>query len=149
MIEQIHHVAILTHDIHAAIDHYVETLGCLRKDPIDVEKPGLRWKSVLLPIGSEEGSTALQLIEPLEGPGKDQLQVQGEGAIFEIGFKCKDAVAFADRLQSKDMPPSDLTEQPLDDPPMTSKYGNRFFILPGQHSRGTRLEFVEFASETK
>ena len=41
MINQIHHVAILTSDINAAIDHYVELLGCERKEAIDVEKPGL------------------------------------------------------------------------------------------------------------
>ena len=67
MIRQIHHVAILTNDIDAAINHYVDLIGCEKAGPIDVEKPGLRWRSVLLPIGN--GTTALQLIQPLEGPG--------------------------------------------------------------------------------
>jgi len=146
MIDQIHHVAILTHDIEAAIEHYVKLLGCTRKEPADIEKPGLKWRSVLLPIGGEDGSTALQLIQPLEGPGKQQLEEQGEGALFEIGFKCADADAFVKHLHQEGAQQGDLLEYPIDEPYMTSKYGNKFFILPRQHSRGTRLEFVEFAN---
>ena len=144
MINQIHHVAILTHDIDAAIEHYIALLGCERKEAMDVRKPGLHWRSVLLPIGGETGTTALQLIQPLEGPGKQQLETQGEGALFEIGFKCADAEAFVSHLNAGGRKQADLTEQPLEEACMTSKYGNKFFILPPDQSRGTRLEFVQF-----
>ena len=143
MINQIHHVAILTSDIEAAIEHYVDLLGCVRKEPIDVEKPGLKWRSVLLPIGN--GTTALQLIEPLEGPGVEQLQRSGEGTLFEIGFNCQDVEAFGDHLSGRQIPPSDLTENALDEKYLQSKYGNRFYIVPANQSRGTRLEFVQFS----
>ena len=142
MIDQIHHVAILTEDIESAIQHYVDVLGCEPKEPIDVEKPGLRWRSVLLPIGN--GTTALQLIQPLEGPGVDQLRQGGEGTLFEIGFACADAVAFGEHLREREIDPSDLTENPLQEQFLQSKYGNRFYIVPPMKSRGTRLEFVEF-----
>jgi len=145
MINQIHHVAILTSDINAAIDHYVQLLGCERNEPIDVEKPGLRWRSVLLPIGN--GTTALQLIEPLEGPGFEQLQQQGEGALFEIGFNCADAEVFGDHLIEHGAAPADLTERQLEEKFLQSKYGNRFYIVPPNQSRGTRLEFVQFQTE--
>ena len=142
MINQIHHVAILTTDIEAAIDHYVDLLGCARQEPIDVSKPGLRWRSVLLPLGN--GTTALQLIEPLEGPGLEQLRRCGEGTLFEIGFDCDDIETFGDHLAARDITPSDLTEIPLDDKYLESKYGNRYYIVPPGDSRATRLEFVQF-----
>ena len=144
MIEQIHHVAILTKDIEAAVDHYVDMLGCERKEPLIVEKPGLRWRSVLLPIGN--GTTALQLIEPLEGPGVEQLRLGGEGTLFEIGFACTDVEAFGSHLQQREIAPSDLTENALQEKYLQSKYGNRFYIVPPENSRGTRLEFVQFCS---
>ena len=139
MINHIHHVAILTSDIEPAIDHYVELLGCERKTPV---KPGLHWLSVLLPIGN--GMTALQLIQPLEGPGVEELKKNGEGTLFEIGFKCSDAEVFSDHLKNRNMTPADLSETPIESKCMVSKFGNRFFIVPRDKSRGTRLEFVEF-----
>jgi len=143
MINQIHHVAILTKDIEASIRHYVDLLGCKLADPIDVEKPGLRWRSVLLPIGN--GTTALQLIEPLEGPGVDELKNGGEGTLFEIGFNCADAENFALHLGERNITPTDLNEDAMDQTYMVSKYGNRFYIVPRDKSRGTRLEFVQFS----
>ncbi len=143
MINQIHHVAILTSDIESATNHYVELLGCEYRDPIDVEKPGLRWRTVLLPIGN--GSTALQLIEPTEGPGVEQLAKQGEGALFEIGFNCADVESFGEHLISHNAAPADLTGEQLNEKFLQSKYGNRFYIVPPDKSRGTRLEFVQFS----
>ena len=142
MINQIHHVAILTRDITAAINHYVDLLGCEQKDPIDVEKPGLRWKSVLLPIGN--GTTALQLIQPLEGPGLEELERGGEGTLFEIGFDCADAEGFGKHLKEPQVDPADLKEEAIEEAYMQSKYGNRFYVVPKKQSRGTRLEFVQF-----
>jgi catechol 2,3-dioxygenase-like lactoylglutathione lyase family enzyme len=143
MINQIHHVAILTKDIDASIRHYVDLLGCESADPIEVRKPGLRWRSVLLPIGN--GTTALQLIEPLEGPGVEEIENGGEGTLFEIGFNCADAETFAHHLNKHDITPSDLNENPIEGTHLTSKYGNRFYIVPRDKSRGTRLEFVQFS----
>jgi catechol 2,3-dioxygenase-like lactoylglutathione lyase family enzyme len=145
MIQQIHHVAILTQDIDTSIKHYVDLLGCEKAEPMDVIKPGLRWRSVLLPIGN--GTTALQLIQPLEGPGVEELARSGEGTLFEIGFACEDAEAFGEHLQERAVKPADLTEQALEEKYLQSKYGNRFFIVPRKKSRGTRLEFVQFSNK--
>lgn len=144
MISQIHHVAILTRDIEKAIQHYVDLLGCEEKEPATVEKPGLHWRTVLLPLGN--GTTALQLIEPLEGPGVDELARGGEGALFEIGFRCEDIEGFHSHLQQRDIPASDLREMPLEEPHLVSKFGNKYFVVPREKSRGTRLECVEFSS---
>jgi catechol 2,3-dioxygenase-like lactoylglutathione lyase family enzyme len=145
MIQQIHHVAILTKDIDAAIKHYVDLLGCEMADPIDVEKPGVRWRTVLLSIGN--GTTALQLIQPLEGPGVEELERGGEGTLFEIGFACEDAEAFGQHLKGRAIDPSGLKEESLEENYLQSKYGNRFFIVPREKSRGTRLEFVQFCDK--
>ena len=142
MIQQIHHIAILTEDMDTAIQHYVDLLGCEMAEPIDVEKPGVHWRTVLLPIGN--GTTALQLIQPLEGPGVEELERGGEGTLFEIGFACEDAEAFGQHLQKREIKPSNLAEEPLQEKYLQSKYGNRFFIVPREKSRGTRLEFVQF-----
>ena len=142
MIRQIHHVAILTSDIEAAIGHYVDLIGCQRRDPVDIQKHGLKWRSVLLPIGNQ--TTALQLIQPLEGPGVEELNARGEGALFEVGFVCEDADAFVENLRARVVAPSDLAEAAIDTNYIISKYGNRYFIVPRQKSRGTRLEFIQF-----
>ncbi len=144
MIRRIHHVAILTRDIDAAIKHYVDLIGCETAEPIDVDKPGMRWRSVLLPIGN--GTTALQLIQPLEGPGVEALEQGGEGTVFEIGFACEDVEAFGQHLALRGIEPADLAGQPLADKYMKSKYGNRVFIISREDSRGTRLEIVQFCN---
>lgn len=144
MIKQVHHVAILTKDIEQAIRHYVDLLGCEEKEPATVEKPGLHWRTVLLPVGN--GTTAIQLIEPHEGPGVEELRRGGEGALFEIGFHCEDVETFGDHLGKREIPPSDLLEEPLQEPYLTSKFGNRYYIVPRKRSRGTRLEFVQFCN---
>jgi len=144
MISQIHHVAILTSDIDKAIEHYADLLGCERKEPATVEKPGVHWRTVMLPLG--DGTTALQLIEPHEGPGVAELEKGGEGALFEIGFRCDDIEAFNGHLAARETSPGDLREEPLDEPYLTSAFGNRYFIVPRDRSRGTRLEFVQFCN---
>ena len=143
MISQIHHVAILTADIDAAIRHYVDLLGCEAKEPATVEKPGVHWRTVLLPVGTN-GGTALQLIEPHEGPGVDELARGGEGTLFEIGFRCEDIEAFHDHLEERGIDASDLREEPIEEGYLESKYGNRYFIVPRSQSRGTRVEVVQF-----
>ena len=143
MISALHHVAILTADIEAAIDHYVDLIDCERKEPATVEKPGLHWRTVLLSIG--DGRTALQLIEPHEGPGVEELQRGGEGALFEIGFRCENIEAFGDHLAQRDIPASDLLEKPLQERYLTSTFGNKYYITPREKSRGTRLEIVQFS----
>jgi len=141
MIRQIHHVAILTSDIETAIQHYVKVMGCQAKEPTTVERPGVRWRTVLLPIGN--GSTSLQLIEPHEGPGVRELQDGGEGTLFEIGLQCESIEAFHDHLDHLSIEPGDLRGQPLDSRYLESKFGNCYFIIPKDQSRGTRLEIVQ------
>lgn len=147
MITQIHHVAILTSDITTAIRHYVELIGCAAQEPTTVEKPGVRWRTVLLPLGN--GSTSLQLIEPHEGPGMKQLRDGGEGTLFEIGFQCNNIEAFHDHLDERKIQPSDLAGRPLDCRYIESKFGNRYFIVSGDQSRGTRLEFVQICKSQR
>ena len=141
MISQIHHVAILTSNIEKAIRHYVDLLGCEEKEAVTVEKPGVHWRTVMLPMGN--GTTSLQLIEPIEGPGVEELQRGGEGTLFEIGFQCEDIEAFHGHLGKRSIQPGDLREEAIDEKYMTSKFGNRYFIVPRDKSQGTRLEFVQ------
>lgn len=142
MITGIQHVAILTHDIEQAIDRFCDLIGCERKDPAQVDKPGVRLRTVMLPL-NPGSKTFLQLIEPQEGPGVEELRKGGEGAIFEIGFETDDIEQFNEHLGQRDITPTDLAGGALPGKFITSKFGNRYFIVQPDDTEGTRLEFVQ------
>ena len=143
MLTHIQHVAVLTSNMEEAMAYYVELLEIDRPpEVIDVDRPGVTLRTVMLPVGTD-GRTFVQIIEPCEGPGVEELARGGEGALFEIGFEVDDIEAFADRMQTRGIQPSDLAERPIEQKYMESKYGNRYFILPGEKCRGTRTEVVQ------
>ena len=78
MITNLHHVAILTCNMEEAINYYTELLGCDPPAIAKVDKPGMKLLSALIHIGPS-GSTYMQLIEPSEGPGVEELASGGEG----------------------------------------------------------------------
>ena len=142
MIKQLHHVAILTSNIEEAIQYYCKLLGCQARDPVEVDKGGARLRTVMLPLGPS-GTTFLQLIEPEQGPGVEELKRTGEGVIFEIGFQTEDIESFHSHLATMGIEASDLCENPIQKKYLESKYGNRYFVLPRSMARGSRLEIVQ------
>ena len=144
MVKNLHHVAILTKNIEDAVAYYQDMLGCEEVKIADVALPGVKMKSAMLPIG--DGTTSLQIIEPNEGPGVKELAERGEGALLEVAFQVEDAEAFSDKMKARGVSPCTINEQPIDDKYTVSKFGNRYFILPGDKMRGTRIEVVQVMS---
>jgi len=142
MIKGIQHVAILTEDIDAAIAYYERFLECTVPPVVDLERPGLKWRTVMLPIGCGSGQF-LQIIQPLEGPGRRELERGGEGTLFEIGFEVDDIEQLHGRLLNDDIKAGDLCEAPLEGKYFESKRGNRIFVLPRDKTRHTRIECVQ------
>ena len=148
MITNLHHVAILTSDMQEAVKYYVEFLGCPSPNVVQVDKPGMKLKSALLPIGPD-GKTSLQIIEPCEGPGVKELAQRGEGALLEMAFEVDDAEEFSDRMATRGVRPHNIAEQPIEEKYITSKFGNKYYILPANKMRGTRIEIVEVVKPAK
>ena len=120
MISGLHHVAVLTADIDAAVAQYVALLGGQTPRQVLVDRPGVKLKSAMLPLG-KTGATFLQIIQPIEGPGVEELQ---RGAS-----------------------PLDLAERPITQNFIPSKYGNRYSFVPRSITRGTRVEIVQVMRE--
>ena len=142
MITNLHHVAILTSNMEDAIEYYTNLLGGQMPRIAEVDRPGVKLKSAMLPIGPS-GETYLQLIEPSEGPGVAELERGGEGTLFEVGFQVEDIEAYHDQMDARGIKPLDLAGDSIEDKYIESKFGNRYFFLPKNYTRGTRLEFVQ------
>ncbi len=142
MITNLHHVAILTSNIEEAIQFYTNLLGGQSPRIAEVDRPGVKLKSAMLPIGPT-GDTYLQLIEPSEGPGVAELERGGEGTLFEVGFQVDDLADLHDQMDAREIRPQDLAGDSIEDKFIESKFGNRYFFLPKDKTRGTRLEFVQ------
>jgi catechol 2,3-dioxygenase-like lactoylglutathione lyase family enzyme len=146
MISGLHHVAVLTADIDAAVAQYVALLGGQTPRQVLVDRPGVRLKSAMLPLG-KTGATFLQIIQPIEGPGVEELQRGGEGALFEVGFQVEDIEGFNGALRARGASPLDLAERPITQNFIPSKYGNRYSFVPRSITRGTRVEIVQVMRE--
>ena len=146
MISGLHHVAVLTADIDAAVAQYVALLGGQTPRQVLVDRPGVKLKSAMLPLG-KTGATFLQIIQPIEGPGVEELQRGGEGALFEVGFKVEDIEDFNGTLRARGASPLDLAERPITQNFIPSKYGNRYSFVPRSITRGTRVEIVQVMRE--
>lgn len=142
MIARIHHVAILTSNMEDAIMHFSMLLGCSSPRVFQADSPGLKFRSAMLPIGTS-GETYLQFIEPSEGPGAEELSRDGEGRLFEVGFQVDDIEDFYERMVAKGIFPVDIKGQPIESKFIVSKFGNRYFFLPKDKTRGTRVEVVQ------
>ena len=148
MITNLHHVAILTSNLDEAITYYVDLLDCQEPKIAEVDKPGMKLRSAMLPIGPS-GDTFLQIIEPELGPGVKELAQDGEGTLFEMAFQTDDIEDFADKMLDRGITPSNIAEQPIQEKYIQSKFGNRYFILPGKQLRGTRVEVVQMMALQK
>jgi hypothetical protein len=95
-----------------------------------VDQPGVKLKSAMLPLG-KVGKTFLQIIQPIEGPGVEELRRGGEGTLFEVGFEVEDIEDFNGALRARGASPLDLAERPIAQNFIPSKYGNRY-SCPGQ-----------------
>jgi len=142
MITNLHHVAILTSNLVEAINYYTDLLDCQKPKIADVDKPGVKLKSAMLPIGPG-GNTFLQIIEPELGPGVKELTEGGEGTLFEMAFETDNIEEFADKMLVGKITPCNIAEQSINEKYITSKFGSRYFILSGKSLRGTRIEIVQ------
>jgi len=125
-----------------AIKYYTELLGCQAPRIAQVDRPGVKLRSAMLPIGPT-GETYLQIIEPSEGPGVEELKRGGEGTLLEVGFQVDDIEELYERMTAKGITPVDLAGQPISDKYIVSKFGNRYFFLPKDKTRGTKIEAVQ------
>ena len=148
MITSLHHVAVLTSNLEEAIKYYLELLGCQSPRIAEFDKPGVKLRSAMLPLGPS-GATYLQILEPHQGPGVKELADGGEGTLFEMAFQVNDVEEFAGRMKAKGIPPSDIAERPIKEKYIESKFGNRYFILAGGKTRGARIEIVQVVQSAK
>ena len=142
MITNLHHVAILTSNMEDAIEYYTNLLGVQTPRIVEVNRPGIKLRSAMLPIGPS-GETYLQRIEPSLGPGVAELERGGDGTLFEVGFQVDNIEAFHDQMDTREIRPQDLAGDSIEDKYIESKFGNRYFFLPKDKTKGTRLEFVQ------
>jgi hypothetical protein len=125
-----------------SLAYYEELLGCKAPRVAEVDRPGVILKSAMLPLGPA-GETYLQILEPSEGPGVEELARGGEGTIREIGFQVDDIEELYDRLVAKGIHPVDLQGRAITGKYIQSTFGNRYFLLPRDKTRGTQIEVVQ------
>jgi catechol 2,3-dioxygenase-like lactoylglutathione lyase family enzyme len=142
VISGLHHVAILTADLDAAVVQFTALLGAEAPRFVLVDQPGVKLKSAMLPLGPAK-TTFLQIIEPIEGPGVEELQRGGEGTLFEVGFEVENIEDFNRALRARNAGPLDLAERPIAENFIPSRYGNRYSFVPKSMTRGTRVEVVQ------
>jgi catechol 2,3-dioxygenase-like lactoylglutathione lyase family enzyme len=143
---KLHHVGILTSNIQQSIDWFADCFGCPKPKVTHVDKPGLRLKTAMLPIGS---AGYIQIIQPLEGPGVSELRAQGDGALYEIALEVEDIEEFHDRLTEKGIVPTDFVGNPLSSNFVTAASGTKYFYLPLAQTRGTRIEVIQPAVQQR
>ena len=148
MIRRLHHVGIVTANIEQTLRFYVTALGCDAVNIVRVDKPGLKLKTAMVPLGAGSG-THLQLIEPEVGIGVRELAEQGDGAIIEMALEVDDIEKAHDRMHRREIPPVSILGEPLREKFVTAASGNKYFYLPKAKTRGTSIEFIEVASKGK
>jgi hypothetical protein len=142
MISGLHHVAILTADFDAAVTHFAALLEVEAPRQVSVDQGGIKLRSAMLPLG-KAGTTFLQIIQPIEGPGVEALKRGGEGTLFEVGFQVDDIEGFNAALRERDATPVDMMGRPIAANFIPSKFGNRYSFVPTSITRGTRVEIVQ------
>lgn len=139
MIRRLHHVGIVTANIEAALRHYAEVFGCEMTQILSVDKPGMKLRTVMLSVGESH----LQLLEPESGLGLDDLKNGGEGAIFEMALEVSDIEEMYDRMKARNIEPVNIVGEPLQTKFHVASSGNRYFYLPRNKMRGTRIEIYQ------
>jgi catechol 2,3-dioxygenase-like lactoylglutathione lyase family enzyme len=141
-IKRIHHVGILTADIEAAVESYSLLLHNRPPRIVDVARPAVRLRSAMIPVGEGSG-THVQLIQPVEGPGVNELEKGGEGVLYEVAFEVADIAAANKAARQAGEFPTDLAGDTFEGPYLTASSGSRYFYLQPTAQRGTRLELIE------
>jgi catechol 2,3-dioxygenase-like lactoylglutathione lyase family enzyme len=141
-ITRIHHVGILTADISAAVEVYAELLQNRPPRIVDVAREAIRLRSAMIPVGHGSG-TYVQLIQPQEGPGVDELADGRDGALFEVAFEVEDVEAAVAAARREGDTPTDLAGIPIAGAYLTASSGNRYFYLQPTQARATRMEFIQ------
>lgn len=144
-IRRIHHVAVVTSNLEAAIVHYVNALKCEPGPIRTIDRPGARFRTAMLPV-CQGADTFVQLIEPSEGPGTGELERNGEGALLEIGFEVGDIAEAGRQLQDAGTHLRDVAGENIETEYLTSSFGNRYAFLHPNDMRGTRIELVQVMS---
>lgn len=124
------------------MDFYVKTFDCEPAKIISVEKPGLKFRAVMLSLGGSH----LQVIEPEIGLGVEELKQTGEGAIFEMALEVDDIEGFYDRVKSQGVTPVGLDGNPIQTKFVTATSGNRYFYLPREMVLGTNIEIYQIVA---
>ena len=143
MIQRLHHVGILTHDLDAMLAHYLDLLGVERPPISVVDRPDLRLRTTMIATGRVGITPFLQIIEPHLGPGVQELADGGEGTLFEIAFEVAGLEELTSELRDRGIHPEDFSGRPLDSPFATAASGNHYAYLPKGSTRGTRTELIE------
>lgn len=138
---RLHHVAVLTRDIEASVEHYLRLVGAERPEIRSVDSPGLRLRTAMIRPGSDP-SASVQLIEPRIGPGVEELERGGEGTLFEVAWEVEDIDAAADGMRASGAGLLDLADRPVD-APVTARSGSRYFYLAAEVTGGTRTEVIQ------
>jgi hypothetical protein len=141
LIQQLHHVCILTADVEALGGRLHDALGLPLPPPARVVSgPTLELRTAMLPIGN---GTYLQLLEPHSGPGVAELAAAGEGALFEVAFKVDSADHAAKEAANRGITPTSLSGLPLENGYAVAGSGSRYLYLPSTSTGGVRVELIE------
>jgi len=143
MVVRIHHVGIATANIEDALQLYFNIFGCQPTKVLNVEKPGLSLRTAMLSLGSSH----LQLIEPHVGPGIDELKARGEGTILEMALEVEDIEKFYEQMKALNIEPVNIMGEPISTKFLTASSGNRYFYLPQNKTRGTKVEIYQVVAE--
>jgi hypothetical protein len=139
MIRRLHHVGIVTANIEAALSHYVEVFECEMPRILSVDKLGIKLRTAMLSIGESH----LQLIDPENGPGVDDLKKGGEGAIIEMALEVSDIEEMYDKMKARNIEPVSIVGEPIPAKFLVASSGNRYFYLPKDKMRGTSIEIYQ------
>ena len=120
-IRRLHHVAILTRSIERSMDHWVGLLRVERPHNRDVDKPGMKLRTSMVPAGPD-ADTFIQLIEPEIGPGVAELERHGDGAIFEVAFEVADIEDAAAAYRVREHRPARPARPPYRHDPISSRH---------------------------
>jgi catechol 2,3-dioxygenase-like lactoylglutathione lyase family enzyme len=141
MIEQLHHVCILTANIEALSERLHAALGVpLASAARTVAGDGVEMRTAMISLGN---GTFLQLLEPHLGPGVAELAAGGEGALYEVAFKVSSAEQAAAEAASRGLVPSAFAGTPLSEGYATAGSGSRYLYLPVASTAGVRIELIE------
>lgn len=143
----LNHISIVVKDLDQATKMYADLLGCKPPAPphpystqLIMDEPGIKQKIQLLEM---QNNSYIELVQPIKGPRLKTLEENGEGAVYQIGFRVDDIEKTYDELRTKGITPV-TRNGPLTD----RKYGfglrgEKLFFIPPARGIGPSYEFVQ------